>query len=240
MDTLVQISSKLRDAVSELTFNEPITNIYNPLDYAWDPHVQYLNKFGNSPKKVLLLGMNPGPFGMTQTGIPFGDISMVRDWMGITGKVNKPDNEHPKRLVEGFSCKRHEGSGKRLWGWAKDEFVSADNFFELYFVINYCPLIFFDNNGSNITPDKLPKLTQLNLNKLCDEAVAETIQLLNPLYLIGIGNYAYNRLKAININENIIVDSIIHPSPANPQANRGWAEQINSKFIELGIINKKS
>ncbi len=238
MDTLLQLSADLRDDVNGLILPEYITHIYNPLDYAWDPHSIYLNKYGNSPKKVLLLGMNPGPFGMAQTGIPFGDVVKVQDWMGINGIVNKPLIEHPKRIIDGFSCKRREGSGKRLWGWAEEEFITAEKFFETFFVINYCPLIFFDINGANITPDKLPKTIQIKLHEICDKAIEKTISLLSPKFTIGIGNYAAARLKEIKKDSAIIVDSIIHPSPANPLANRGWAEQVNRKFYDLGIIQK--
>ena len=34
-------------------------------------------------KEAVFLGMNPGLWGMAQTGVPFGTVSLVRDWMGI-------------------------------------------------------------------------------------------------------------------------------------------------------------
>ncbi|XP_064494777.1 single-strand selective monofunctional uracil DNA glycosylase [Pseudopipra pipra] len=46
----------------------PVTHVYDPLDYAWDPHSHFVRRFLRSPKAVLFLGMNPGPFGMAQTG----------------------------------------------------------------------------------------------------------------------------------------------------------------------------
>ena len=34
-------------------------------------------------KRVVFLGMNPGPFGMAQVGVPFGEVAAVRDWLRI-------------------------------------------------------------------------------------------------------------------------------------------------------------
>jgi len=41
--------------------------------------------------------MNPGPWGMAQTGVPFGEINAVKDWLGINAEVDKPQKQHPKR-----------------------------------------------------------------------------------------------------------------------------------------------
>ena len=155
--SLVRIDRKLSKEVSALSFAEPVCHVYNPLDYARGPHEAFLKRYGEGPKEVLLLGMNPGPWGMAQTGVPFGDVGLVRDWLGITGKVSRPDGEHPKRRVEGFDCGRSEVSGSRLWGWARERFETPERFFARFFVINYCPLAFLEASGRNRTPDKLPK-----------------------------------------------------------------------------------
>ena len=83
-DSLLAAADELRAVLRPLTFAAPVTHIYHPLDYAWGAHSEYVRKFGDSRKRVLFLGMNPGPFGMAQTGVPFGEIPAVRDWMGIS------------------------------------------------------------------------------------------------------------------------------------------------------------
>ena len=130
--SLVRIDRKLSKEVSALSFAEPVCHVYNPLDYARGPHEAFLKRYGEGPKEVLLLGMNPGPWGMAQTGVPFGDVGLVRDWLGITGKVSRPDGEHPKRRVEGFDCGRSEVSGSRLWGWARERFETPERFLALW------------------------------------------------------------------------------------------------------------
>jgi len=99
--------------------------------------------------------MNPGPFGMAQIGVPFGEIASARDWLGLEGPVGQPRTVNPKRPVEGFACARSEVSGQRLWGLFRARFGAPEAFFAEHFVANYCPLVFFEG-GRNLTPDKLP------------------------------------------------------------------------------------
>src|SRR6185369_6649351 len=153
---LTQVSRALSDQVSGLKFKAPVAYVYNPLEYARAPHEAYLKRYGKGPKHALLLGMNPGPFGMAQTGVPFGDVALVRDFLGIEGAVKPPTREHPKRPVLGFACERSEVSGTRLWGFARDRFKTPAAFFKTFFVANYCPLAFIEQSGRNFTPDKLP------------------------------------------------------------------------------------
>jgi single-strand selective monofunctional uracil DNA glycosylase len=156
VSTLVAVSRELSARVEKLEFRS-VPFVYNPLVYAIEPHEAYLERWGQkAPRELVLLGMNPGPFGMAQTGVPFGDVAMVRDFLGVTGRVEKPLHEHPRRPIAGFACHRSEVSGTRFWGWARDRFGSAESFFDRVFVANWCPLVFMDESGRNRTPDKLP------------------------------------------------------------------------------------
>ena len=190
---LLTISDQLSKSLRGLSFSQPVGYVYDPTDYAREPLFEYFMKYGQSSKKVILVGMNPGPWGMLQTGVPFGEVNIVRDWMGIEAPVRQPGKLHPKRPVDGFSCTRSEVSGSRLWGWAKDRFGSADEFFRNFFVVNYCPLAFFDEAGKNITPDKLRADDKARLFRLCDGAMKSTVEHLSPEWVIGIGKFAYDR-----------------------------------------------
>ena len=233
--SLVSISRRLCKEVDALTFAAPVHTVYNPLAYARAPHERYLERYGKGPKQVVLVGMNPGPFGMAQTGIPFGDIALVRDWLGIDGKVGKPAREHAKRPVLGFDCPRSEVSGTRLWGWAKDRFMEPERFFERFFVINYCPLCFMEAGGKNITPDKLPVAEQRALFEVCDAALAKTIELLAPSLCVGVGGFAKKRLELALGERGPAIGTILHPSPASPLANRGWAGHVEQQLRGLGV-----
>ena len=233
---LLDISRALSAKVSALHFGDPVACIYNPLDYAAAPHAQYLQRFGTAPREILLLGMNPGPFGMAQTGVPFGDVALVRDWMGIEAAVTQPEHPHPKRPIQGFDCTRSEVSGSRLWGWARDRFGTAEAFFARFFVANYCPLVFMEDSGRNRTPDKLAREERETLYAVCDEALRATVDYLQPAYVIGVGGFARQRAEKALTGYAGRIGTILHPSPASPLANRGWAPAVEAQFAdELGI-----
>ncbi len=232
---LTQAAKKLRTKVNALSFGEPVTHIYNPLDYAWEPHRQYLDKFGNTKKQVLFLGMNPGPWGMSQTGIPFGEIEHVRDWMGIETPVDKPNNEHPKRIIEGFACQKSEVSGRRLWGLFKEVYPDPTDFFTDHFVTNYCPLVFMEESSRNRTPDKLTASERSALFAACDAHLQTIVNLLQPKFAVGVGKFAEACFKRITVPEKTTITTVLHPSPASPAANRGWAEAATKQLKAAGI-----
>jgi single-strand selective monofunctional uracil DNA glycosylase len=233
-DALVRRTRKLARAIDELSFELPITHVYNPLSYARTAHELYLSRFGEGPKEAVFVGMNPGPFGMAQTGVPFGDVSMARDWMGIEAVVKRPASEHPKRPIAGFDCARGEVSGARLWGWAKQRFGTPQRFFRRFFVINYCPLCFMEASGRNFTPDKLPAAQKAALFELCDAALADMVELLQPRWAIGVGAFAEKSAQRALAAKDLRIASELHPSPASPRANRGWAEQAEAQLRDLG------
>jgi len=233
---LTQVSRTLSDRVSELTFRSPVAYVYNPLEYARAPHEAYLKRYGKGRKRALLLGMNPGPFGMAQTGVPFGDVTMVRDFLDVSGAVGKPAREHPKRTIAGFSCARSEVSGTRLWGFAQSHFKTAARFCEDFFVANYCPLVFMDEGGKNLTPDKLPKAEQELLFQACDGALRDIVSTLEPKFVIGVGAFALARAQRALPDFRGKIGMILHPSPASPKANRGWAAIAEQELRDLGAL----
>ena len=237
MPTLSDAADTLRKKLRPLKFPEPVSHTYNPLDYAWERHCDYLERFGSGTKRVLMLGMNPGPYGMAQTGVPFGEIPAVRDWMGISGPVGKPDPEHPKRPVTGFDCERSEVSGRRLWGLFAERSPNPEDFFAEHFVANYCPLIWMKDTGANLTPDKIPAESMKPVNEFCLAHLKTVIRLLDPEFLIGVGAYAEKQLGAAAeaLGCEAKLGKILHPSPASPAANRGWAEQATKQLQELGV-----
>lgn len=236
---VIAAARELNHELKPLVFSEPVTHVYLPTEYAWDRHSDYLRRFASGKKRVLMLGMNPGPWGMAQTGVPFGEIPAVRDWMGISGEVSKPEGEHPKRPVEGFDCSRSEVSGRRLWGLFAEKFPNADDFFREHFVANYCPLVWMAETGRNITPDKLPKAEMVPVERACQKHLAALIEALEPEWLIGVGAYAEKKLietaKGYFPDRTFKIGKILHPSPASPVANRGWDPQAEKQLVELGV-----
>lgn len=236
VEGLVRAAEVLRDTVARIKISLPVTHVYNPLDYAWTAHRQYIEKYGGSTGRTVLLGMNPGPFGMAQTGVPFGEVNLVRDWLGIAAEVGRPPNEHPARPVLGFDCPRSEVSGARLWGWAKQRFKTPQAFFSCFYVVNYCPLVFMEASGKNRTPDRLPVDERVALFEACDSALRATVECLQPTLLIGVGGFAHKRALQALAEGDVPIGQMLHPSPANPKANADWAGTIEAQLTKLGVL----
>ena len=175
----------------------PVSAVYNPLEYARAPWARYLRQYASAPRRVIFLGMNPGPWGMAQTGIPFGEVAVVREWLGIEEPVGEPDTVHPKRPIDGFACQRSEVSGRRLWGLFRERYGTATTFFSENIVINYCPLVFMDAGGRNITPDRLRSAQRRELLNICDLFLADALAVLRPRYAVGVGKFATERLRGV-------------------------------------------
>ncbi|WP_146399064.1 uracil-DNA glycosylase family protein [Planctomycetes bacterium CA13] len=236
-NSLIDAAAALRDEVDVLSFSEPVTHVYNPLQYAWRSHQTYLNLANDKGVRVVLLGMNPGPWGMAQTGVPFGEINAVRDWMGIDVPVDHPSPEHPKRPVQGFACEKSEVSGRRLWGLFQQKYPKSKDFFKNHFVTNYCPLVFMEESARNRTPDKLAASEREKLTEICDRHLSRLLEILKPQYAVGVGAYAENCLKRVieNGNVEISLSRILHPSPASPAANKDWSGTATKQLKSAGI-----
>lgn len=236
MHPLHSATNQLIQKLDQLHFAAPTSHVYNPLVYARKSHDLYLNRYGLGKKRVLFLGMNPGPFGMTQTGVPFGEIAAVRDWMKITAPVASPEHQNPKRPITGFDCKNSEVSGRRLWGLFAQRFGAAENFFKEHFVINYCPLVFMEEGGKNRTPDKLPNSEIKPVYEACDDFLTQAVDYFQPEWLIGVGAFAAGRAKTLLPKfPDLKVSQVLHPSPASPLANKDWPGEATKTMEKLGV-----
>ena len=232
---LRRISRRLARDCASLSFRPPVAHVYAPLVYAREPHERYL-ALARAPIDALFLGMNPGPFGMAQTGVPFGEVASARDFLGLGGRVRVPDHTHPKRPIEGFDCARSEVSGRRFWGLMAEEFGTREAFFSRAFVWNWCPLAFLSKTGANLTPDKLPARERAFLAAACDQALLAIVEVLRPRLVIGVGAFAEARARQLLAERGACVSGVLHPSPASPAANRGWANAARRQLRDTGFL----
>lgn len=234
----VEAAQKARESLCGLRFPSPADYVYQPLDYAWDSHRAYLERYAAAgPRATLFLGMNPGPFGMAQTGVPFGEVAIVRDWLGIDMPVGRPTLEHPAKRVLGFGCPRSEVSGRRLWGLFRERFVQPDAFFAGHTVHNYCPLLFLQDTktGRNVTPEELPSETMRPVELACDQLLRDLVRILNVRTVVGVGGYAENKARQALDGLEVRFARVLHPSPASPAANRGWSEAATRELVGQGV-----
>jgi single-strand selective monofunctional uracil DNA glycosylase len=237
---VVAAGRRLCRDTAALRFGQPVTHVYNPLVYARKTYEAYVRTYAASRKRVLFLGMNPGPFGMAQTGVPFGDVDHVRDFLAIEGSVARPDPEHPRRPIRGFACARREVSGARLWGAVAAHFGRPRRFFASHFVANYCPLVFLEESGRNRTPDKLRNSEAEPLFVACDRHLRRLVDLLEPRWVVAIGVFAEARARSALGEREVSIGRIAHPSPANPRAQRGWARLARGELEKLGVCGGRS
>ncbi len=238
VDDLLACASSLRDDsekyARELVKEGSVDCVYNPLMYAWDVHKKYIEIAGGRGAKTVMLGMNPGPHGMGQMGIPFAATSMVRDLLGISGiPVGQPSDPHPRRPVIGLDYPREEVSGTRGWSLLSDTYGSSESIFEKVFLVNHCPLMLLDGDrATNVTPDKISGQTARSLLERCDEHLVEVVDILGAETVIGIGKFAERRALAALEGTDVEVRGCWHPSPASPLANRNggrdWRENVSS------------
>ncbi len=225
-----RLLQSLNKELSRLQFSVPW--VYNPWDYAQAAYLEYWQRYGQTPRQAVMLGMNPGPWGMAQTGIPFDEVTRVRDWLKIKAPIGRPQREHPARPILGWSCPRSEVSGRRLWGFIQQHFQAPERFFQWGYVANYCPLVFMEESGRNLTPDKLPRAQRGPLLELCDQSLLFHLQQLRPRQLIGVGKWAQQQAHNLVTRAGLDIEvlGIPHPSPANPAANRGWGQELAQIF----------
>ena len=235
---LTHAAAGLRDDAEELARRMESAGVadcvYNPLMYAWEIHEEFIRVAGNSGAKTILLGMNPGPHGMGQMGIPFAATSVVRDLLGISGiDVRQPSRPHPKRPVNGLTHPKEEVSGTRLWGLLQERYGGARNIFQRVFIVNHCPLMILDGpRGTNVTPNNISGPLVTNLLERCDQHLREVVIALDAEEVIGIGKYAEKRARMALEGTGVRVKTCWHPSPASPLANRNggsdWRENVRS------------
>jgi len=234
--SLLKEAKQLSKACAVMAFPDPpVWTVYNAFAHAWAGYEAYVRKFGCGKKRVVYLGMNPGPWGMAQTGVPFGEVAAVRDWMGIEVEIGQPRKPHPKRPVEGFACKRSEVSGRRLWGLFAGAYGTAERFFKDAFILNYCPLSFMSESGANITPDRLPATARTPLEAACDRHLRGVLEILSPEMAVGVGGFATRRLEGLSV-PGLKIGTLLHPSPASPVANREWPQRPLRQMGELGLL----
>lgn len=237
-EPLIQAAHTLAAELDGLSFSAPVTHVYNPLDYAGKAHDQYLALWGAhpQPRRVIFLGMNPGPFGMVQVGVPFGEVAIAHNWLRINAPIRQPLPMNPARPIDGWACTRSEVSGRRLWGLFRDRFGTPETFFAEHFVANYCPLAFFDL-GRNVTPDKLSATEMAPVIAACDAHLRTLVTTLQPEWVVGVGAYAQAQAERAlaGCRQSTRIGRVLHPSPASPAANRGWAEAATQQLVDQGI-----
>lgn len=245
---LAGATRQLADALDQIQPPEGI-RVYNPLVYGRVAHERYLSLAASGPRPVLFVGMNPGPHGMVQTAVPFGDVVNARAIQALAGSVEGAPLIDRERLpalahlrpIEGYSFARKEVSGTRFWSEFAPVFAAAGptrdrllSTLRSAFVLNICPLAFFGavdplkgprSPAANITPDKLPKPYREQVLAPCREYFGVVLRSLRPWGLVCFGGWA-EKLAATWVRDidgqPPRVEKVHHPSPRVLNTAAGW------------------
>ncbi|MED6337735.1 MAG: uracil-DNA glycosylase family protein [Candidatus Thermoplasmatota archaeon] len=240
-----QLSNSCNKSIKKIERETIVAHATNPLDYAWPHHEQYLTNWGGLGAKTLLLGMNPGPWGMAQSGVPFGSTEVAKSKLKIKPcQLTTPSNAHPKRPIIGLDLERQEISGQRLWSLMFDHFGNGKNVFSNIFVVNHCPLLLLGESGKNLTPDNLSATVMKPILEACDEHLKKVVDIMGITRIIGVGKYAEKRARLAfdagktgdgitKSGRKIDITSCWHPSPASPLANRNDGADWRANVISV-------
>lgn len=239
----VDVTRELNERMETVTIEEKVEWFYNPLDYAFPVHAEYLKTFGDDTKTGFFLGMNPGPWGMAQTGVPFTDPYIARDWMGLSEQpIGTPSNEREERPIKGWESDRKEASGQKLHGFFREVYGSLEAFFDDNIVMNYCPLVMYSEEATNTTPEDLLKDDRERLYSICDPYLEALIDFYDPDVFVGIGRFGQRRIADVTDRAEEEVAYLPHPSPASPIATRDggdyWRGLVRETLEEENLLPK--
>lgn len=68
-EEFLNLADELNLSLEQFEIPKKVEAVYNPTIYARQTFEMYVKKYCNSPKPIIYFGMNPGPFGMSQTGV---------------------------------------------------------------------------------------------------------------------------------------------------------------------------
>jgi len=193
--------------------------VINPLEYLWLQYGYYTSCYHNQYPRAMIIGMNPGPKGMSQTGIPFGSPNIIPSILPNKSLFNEiRDNEgspvsSPHRRITGPSNTTVEVSGNRLWSALIKRYGDFKSITSEIFVDNICPLLFLcgKNGSKNLTPDKLtPSPAKIILIRLCTERLQKIYQCLGePSNIVALGRWSHKFLE--KMFPKVRVTYILHP-----------------------------
>ncbi|XP_073819638.1 uncharacterized protein isoform X2 [Musca autumnalis] len=228
-----ELNVKLREFSFQL-------HTYNPVVHAAEIHCNYLQKYLDSPKRILFVGMNPGRYGALQTGIPFGNITTVKIGMGLKGRITPTPGQRGKIRIRGLEAPEveHDSSSTRFWRLISELFDGAENYldllFEKCFVHNFCPLVFIDSDGLNVSLPYIEPNPRLFAE--CRKTLGKQITLLKPDLIICIGKFVRSMLSKTRQAKGREILMIEHPSYKNYISADKWIEDAKEVFQSNGLF----
>lgn len=138
--------------------------VVNPGSYGERWHARFRRTYPLRRNPLLFCGLNPGPYGMAQTGVPFTDLKRLRaelprlaTELEATGSALVPPGLAPAPLRP-FLTRTFESSSVRVYRFLALVRETAEAALRDVVFVNPCPLLFVERrSGENRTPADLPR-----------------------------------------------------------------------------------
>jgi len=215
--------------------------VWNPALYALDIYQEYLTKFPPEPGAILALGLNPGPYGMAQTGIPFTDCRTASGALGMEMTIpGKAPDDLISRLKKANGKWRgtYERSSLGMYRFLILAWGDIKTAYRNWFVGNPCPLLFLDPERWNVTPAD-PRLRRMKeVGELRQRAVIGFSEILNPRGIVCFGKDVAKAVGEVAIRQ-VGPDRVVfyeHPARAVPEK---WAAGLLQELTQRQLLTGK-
>ncbi len=228
--------------------------IWNPGLYGETWHARFRRLYRPGQHPLVVFGLNPGPYGMAQTGIPFTDIrrlvsalpDLAAELRGRGERVEPPGLAPPG--LRPYLSRSFESSAVRVYRFLKKGWGGAERGWTEVVVANPCTLLFIDPaEGKNRTPADLARAARLrgsgrdqvrelveSFGRIRIRCAVESIEALSPRGAILLGKDVQAALGPAlrRILGEARVIPWEHPARAVPES---WASGLLSALRRRGL-----
>jgi single-strand selective monofunctional uracil DNA glycosylase len=232
--------------------------VLNPGRYGERWHARFRRAYPMSPRPLLVFGLNPGPYGMAQTGVPFTDLKRLESalpglWKDLVASgepVTRPGLAPPslaRHLTRTF-----ESSSVRVYRFLERAYGRPELALREVVFVNPCPLLFIDpETGANRTPADLPRALRARkaaelvhaFEELRRATVLEAVAELEPRGAILLGRdvaAAVGEALRAALGARSVVEWE-HPARAVPETwSRGLADELRKRGLLRPLAKSRS
>jgi single-strand selective monofunctional uracil DNA glycosylase len=216
--------------------------VLDPSRYGERWHAPFRRLYPPRARPLLVFGLNPGPYGMAQTGIPFTDLKRLAQGLPRLAAELARSGERlslpglaPSSL-QPFLTRTFESSSVRVHRFLRLAHGSAERAFREVVFVNPCPLLFIDRAlGENRTPADLPRALRAGVDEARVEVVSVAVARLRARGAIVLGRDAAAALSVplrARLGERAVVEWE-HPARAVPDI---WARGLLAALRRRGLL----
>ena len=194
--------------------------VWNPQLYGLPLYRRFATEhLPTSRGAIVALGLNPGKYGMSQTGIPFTDVTRA----ARVGIAIEPPGLAPASLRPFLKSYRVERSSASVYNLLDALWGGPAEGWRRLWAVAPCGLLFLEPDGTNVTPADARLARRDDVRELRLRVIRESVEAARPRGVLLLGqDVARVAADALGDVETLVVD---HPVARGP-GRRGpawWA-----------------